>query len=187
MPPFPALSSLQVSLTCLLSRSSCRQIPTHSPLPGQVFCSENLSIQYIYFQAKVLLKSCLPKLVPLLISFSASGFCTHLEFIAASVVLPRSQCSAARWVRERQTETQTCSAACSYLPTAGRYFAVSLQNGLQSGKVLCIYRPRVVKMQEPCFLTCSSLPHPHLPLCRVGRKMTFSSRVISVSLLERGP
>lgn len=41
-------------------------------------------------------KAACPKLVSLLISFSASGFCTHLESTAASVMLPRSQCSAAR-------------------------------------------------------------------------------------------
>lgn len=78
------------------------QIPTHSPMPGQVFCSENLSIS----QSKVLLKSCLPKASPLLISFSASGFCIYLESIAASVMLPRSQCSSQHEL-ERQTETQT--------------------------------------------------------------------------------
>lgn len=47
------------------------------------------------------LKAACPELVPLLISFSPSGFCTHLESIAASVMLPRSQCSAAS-MRERQ-------------------------------------------------------------------------------------
>lgn len=31
-------------------------------------------------------------------------------------------------------------------------------------------------MQQPCFLICSSLPPPRPDLCRVGRKLTFSSK-----------
>lgn len=119
-------SHSQLFSPCRSRSSACssappvEQIPTHSPLPGQVFCSENLSILYIYSQSKVLLKCCLSKASPLLISFSASVFCTYLESIAASVMLPRSQCSAAS-MRERQTETQTRFAAHSYSLSQEQY------------------------------------------------------------------